>query len=453
LLLNLNFAFANSIEEEYNANRMSYLRAVLNNNTALEIKHLENIIKYGKKLGHNTSKYEKELAKIKKRKNATSSKTTTKTKVQKAQTAKKVTKNKPKPKTNSLNYTVKNVYTKNNMIVIDFYTNITKKHIDYSIDKTKYSNLYLFDIKGSFKDARPTKLEISGIDRIYIIQKEKNLLHIKVRDKSKLNPIYIVNKKQIIIKFLNISSNVNSNTTKTNTNRNIINVNRYKRKVVVIDAGHGGKDVGAVGSNKKYEKKVVLAVGKYLYNILKKRGYDVYITRKGDTFIEVRNRTILANKKNADIFLSIHANSIAKSKAHKVKGVETFFLSPARSARAKRVAAKENSSDVRSMSNSTKNSFLTVLNQSKITASNKLAIDVQQNMLYTLQQKYKDTVDGGVREGPFWVLVGAQMPSILIEVGYISHPTEGKRLYKSSYQKLLANGIANGIDSYFLKNP
>ncbi len=141
------------------------------------------------------------------------------------------------------------------MIIIDFYTNITKKYIDYSIDKTKYSNLYLFDIKGSFKDARPTKLQISGIDRIYIIQKEKNLLHIKVRDKSKLNPIYIVNKKQIIIKFLNIGSNVNSNTTKTTTNSNIINVNRYKRKVVVIDAGHGGKDVGAVGSNKKYEKK------------------------------------------------------------------------------------------------------------------------------------------------------------------------------------------------------
>ncbi len=82
------------------------------------------------------------------------------------------------------------------------------------------------------------------------------------------------------------------------------------------------------------------------------------------------------------------------------------------------------------MSKSTKNSFLTVLNQSKITASNKLAIDVQQNMLYTLQQRYKDTVDGGVREGPFWVLVGAQMPSILIEVGYISHPTEGKDYIK-----------------------
>lgn len=436
---------------------MSYLRAVLKNDTALEVKYLKNIIKYGKQLNYDTTKYENELKKLSNKTVVKEVKRSTKKTISKPKEVKKPT---IKKQTNqNSNYTVKNVFTKNNMIILDFYTNVTKKHIDYSIDKTKYSNLYLFDIKGSYKDAAPTKLKISGVDRIYIIQKKSNLLHIKVRDKNKLKPIYIINKKRIIIKFLNISSNANSSTTQlnssktTNTSRSIINVNRYKRKVVVIDAGHGGKDVGAVGPNKRYEKKVVLAVGKYLYDILKRRGYKVYITRTRDKFIKVRNRTVLANKKNADIFLSIHANSIAKSKAHKVRGVETFFLSPARSARAKRVAAKENKSDIRKMSKATQRSFLTVLNQSKITASNKLAIDVQQNMLYSLKQKYKDTVDGGVREGPFWVLVGAQMPSILIEVGYISHPTEGKRLYQRNYQKLLAKGIANGIDSYFLKNP
>ena len=107
---------------------------------------------------------------------------------------------------------------------------------------------------------------------------------------------------------------------------------------------------------------------------------------------------------------------------------------------------------MRKMSYSSKNSLLTILNQSKITQSNKLAIDVQQNILYSVRSKYKGVVDGGVREGPFWVLVGAQMPSILVEVGYISHPVESQRLYSTKYQKLLANGIANGIDGYFSKN-
>lgn len=133
-------------------------------------------------------------------------------------------------------------------------------------------------------------------------------------------------------------------------------------------------------------------------------------------------------------------------------GIETFFLSPARSERAKRIAAKENKSDIRKMNYSSKNSLLTILNQSKITASNKLAIDVQQNILYKLRKKYNKIVDGGVREGPFWVLVGAQMPAILVEVGYVSNPLESKRLFNTNYQKAMALGIANGVNSYFAKN-
>ena len=190
-----------------------------------------------------------------------------------------------------------------------------------------------------------------------------------------------------------------------------------------------------------------------MHNYLKQRGYRVYITRSNDRFIKVSNRTVLANKKKADIFISVHANAAHKSKVKTLQGIETFFLSPARSARAKRVAEKENRSDMRKMNYSSKNTLLTILNQSKITQSNKLAIDVQQHMLYEARKLYKDVVDGGVREGPFWVLVGAQMPSILVEVGYISHPKESRRLYNSQYQKKLALGIATGVDAYFAKNP
>jgi N-acetylmuramoyl-L-alanine amidase len=105
------------------------------------------------------------------------------------------------------------------------------------------------------------------------------------------------------------------------------------------------------------------------------------------------------------------------------------------------------------MSESSKDVFLESLNRPRITASHKFAIDVQAGILQSARSKYKDINDAGVKEGPFWVLVGAQMPSILVELGYVTHPTEGKRLYDKDYQQILANGIANGVDSYFAKNP
>lgn len=309
----------------------------------------------------------------------------------------------------------------------------------------------IFDIQGRFEKANPTKLKIKNVNKISIAQYKTNTLRIVLSHKTNIKTRYIINNRQIIIKVLGLKNQ----SSKTQMVKNVpIQYKRHKhQKVVVIDAGHGGKDVGAVGPNKRYEKVVVLKVARYLQGYLKQRGYKVHITRTRDRFIKVRNRTILANKKKADIFISVHANAAHKSKRNKLQGIETFFLSPAKSSRAKRVAAAENKSDMRKMNYSSKNTLLTILNQSKITASNKLAIDVQQNMLYSARQLYKDVVDSGVREGPFWVLVGAQMPSILVELGYISHPKESRRLYNSKYQKKLAQGIANGVDAYFAKNP
>ena len=196
-------------------------------------------------------------------------------------------------------------------------------------------------------------------------------------------------------------------------------------------------------------KHVVLQIALRTGKILQKRGYRVYYTRTKDKFIKLRDRTKYANKKRADLFLSIHANASRKKLLH---GVETFFLSPARSKRSKNVAALENKSDLEEMDYFSKQTFLNVFNREKIIQANKLALDVQQGMLNRLRSKYSNVRDGGVREAPFWVLVGAQMPAILIEVGYISNYTERKRIFNSHYQDLLAKGIADGIDSYFLKN-
>jgi len=176
------------------------------------------------------------------------------------------------------------------------------------------------------------------------------------------------------------------------------------------------------------------------------------MTRDRDKFIKLRDRTTFANIKKADIFVSIHANAVGEKSASNVHGIECFFLSPSRSGRAKKVAAQENSSDLSDMNFYGKNSYLNLLNHRNILASNKLAIDLQRGMLGSLNKRYKNVRDGGVREGPFWVLVGAQMPSVLIEVGFITNKKEASRLTSSRYRRVMAKGMADGIQRYFLYN-
>ena len=223
---------------------------------------------------------------------------------------------------------------------------------------------------------------------------------------------------------------------------------------MVIDAGHGGKDSGALSDKKGSlkEKDIALSTTLKLGNELKKRGYKVLYTRSSDKFINLRDRTKYANDKRADLFISIHANAAPNAtKAKSSEGVETFFLSPARSERSKKAAEKENQGDFEEINYFSKQSILNFLNREKIVASNKLAIDVQKNILTQTRKKYK-IVDRGVREAPFWVLVGAQMPAILIEIGYITHPNEGKRIANKAFQDLLVKGIADGVESYFYNN-
>ncbi|GAA6813133.1 N-acetylmuramoyl-L-alanine amidase [Helicobacter pylori] len=227
---------------------------------------------------------------------------------------------------------------------------------------------------------------------------------------------------------------------------------RKKHKKIVLDAGHGGKDCGAMSANLVCEKDIVLEVVKFLHKELKKRGYSVLLTRDKDIYIDLVARTELANKKSADLFISVHANSIPKRSTSNAHGIETYFLSTARSERARKVAEQENKDDVNLMDYFSKSLLLNSLNTQRLIVSNKLAIDVQYGMLQSIRKNYPDVVDGGVREGPFWVLAGALMPSILIEIGYNSHAIESKRIQSKPYQKILAKGIADGIDSFFSKN-
>jgi N-acetylmuramoyl-L-alanine amidase len=274
-----------------------------------------------------------------------------------------------------------------------------------------------------------------------LAQFDQKTLRIVFENDAMIKQQYKIDGKSLTIKMSSVNRELSYIPVKQN----------QSKKIIVIDPGHGGKDAGAVGHKKYREKVVVLQLSKKLRDILVKRGYTVYMTRNSDNFVELRDRTRFANKKKADLFLSIHANSVPRKNWKKARGIETYFLSTNNSARAKRVAAVENV-DIGKMDAQGMNDALHLMNREKIFASNKLAIDMQQNMLASLREKYGHVKGNGVRSGPFWVLVGAQMPAVLIEIGFISHPTEAVNMVNHHYQQLQATGIANGVDRYFAKN-
>jgi len=217
---------------------------------------------------------------------------------------------------------------------------------------------------------------------------------------------------------------------------------------IVIDAGHGGHDGGATSGGKR-EKDLVLQIAHRTAKKFKAMGYSVHLTRANDRFIKLSGRTKIADRKDAKVFISIHANAIAnKSRFQVVQGVETYFLQKTRDAKSQRIAARENAAVLQGADALSKNVIIdSVLNGPKIIESNKLAIDVQGNIMKHLREKY-NTKNGGVRPAPFYVLVGASRPSILVEVGYITNNKERARLFTSDYQERIAKGIVSGATSY-----
>jgi len=219
--------------------------------------------------------------------------------------------------------------------------------------------------------------------------------------------------------------------------------------LVVIDAGHGGHDGGAVCAG-KCEKDAVLQIVRQLKDAFEDEGYRVYLTRGSDRFLTLGERTRIADKLDAKVFISIHANAIAdKNKFEAIEGIETYFLQKTRDARSQRIAAKENAAVLQGADALSKNVIIdSVLNGPKIIESNKLAIDVQRHIIQSIKKGYPDVRNGGAKPAPFYVLVGASRPSILVETGYITNTKERQRLFDPSYQKRLAQGIVQGVDRY-----
>jgi len=406
--------------KEFKKNQQIYTQALLENNKPKKIKALQKIIKCGKYLKINTQSYQEKLKKL-----------LPHTKLKLSPSPKLFKKKTKREYIKIISFNPLKIKTSHPIKVYTEYKNKTyKKIIDIQNAITPKPFIY--------KKYKDYKLKIAQFNKsiVRIVFYYTKKLNIKIDKNKNLLSIYIHPKNQI----------KNSLSKQVSTPPII---KKYK-KIIVIDPGHGGKDDGGIGIGKRKEKFAVLQIAKYLKRYLEKEGYKVYMTRNRDIFRKLKWRTHFANIHNADLFISIHCN-ISPHHERSPRGIETYFLSPARSKRAIEVAKTENRG-VKGLNYLDQNVILNFLNKDRIIASTKFAIDVQSNMLKSLRRHFKYVKDGGVRPAPFWVLVGTQMPAILIETGFLTNPMEARRLFNPYYQKLLAKGIAKGVKEYFRKN-
>jgi len=425
-LFSCNTTNFNTAYKDYYKNQRIYIEAILDNNKQKQINSLKELIQCGRYLHFDVSDYENKLKKLLPKK-------------EKKSTLKKHYKK----------YSSKKEYIK----IISFnplQIKTSKPYKTYTIKENKFYK-QIIDIKNAIvakpfikKIYKNYKVKIAQFNkstvRIVFYSPKKFKLQIK-KNKNILN--FIINNKKYL-------SQINGNKKNILSKQQKQTATLFKRKIIVIDPGHGGKDAGGIGIGGRIEKIAVLQIAKYLKYYLQKEGYIVYMTRDKDIFKTLKYRTHFANIHHADLFISIHCN-ISPNHITTPHGIETYFLSPARSQRAIRVAKLENK-EIKGLNYLDQRVILNFLNRDRIIASNKFGIDVQSHMLMELRKKYKNVVDGGVRPAPFWVLVGTQMPAILIETGFLTNPMEAKRLFNPDYQKRLAKGIAEGVKAYFIKN-
>ncbi len=214
---------------------------------------------------------------------------------------------------------------------------------------------------------------------------------------------------------------------------------------IVLDPGHGGHDMGTIGPSGLLEKDLVLQVAKELKKLLQEKlGAEVILTRSSDTFISLEERTEIANQQQADLFLSIHANSSAR---RNISGVETYFLDFARNDAAREVAARENAISDRNVRD-LQDLIQKIAQADKKAESREFAEIIQKNLYSGVHKMIPSSQDRGVRSAPFIVLIGAHMPSVLAEVAFISNPRDEKLLKKEVNCQSLAAALFRGVEGY-----
>lgn len=217
-----------------------------------------------------------------------------------------------------------------------------------------------------------------------------------------------------------------------------------KVRKVVIDAGHGGHDTGAIGPTGVREKDVTLAIAKRVAEKLEASGIEVQLTREDDTFVRLEDRAKMANEARGDLFISIHCNA---APSRKLRGVETYTLNTASDRYSIRLAARENSSSVKRISD-LQFILADLATKAHTEESRRLAERVQESLVSRLSARYRPVKDLGTKEALFYVLLGTKMPSILVETSFLSNPVEEKRLSSKAYQEHVAAAIAGGVQDF-----
>jgi N-acetylmuramoyl-L-alanine amidase len=287
---------------------------------------------------------------------------------------------------------------------------------------------------GRIEPARPTEL----VQTKQELSKKPTDAQVKIEEIKKVPAEETLREKES-------RSLARSSVPKSDGTRSLIRTLGLKVGRIVIDPGHGGHDTGTVGPSGLQEKHLVLDIALKLKTLVEaKLGSEVLLTREDDTFIPLEERTAMANQSQADLFLSIHANS---SRSRRVSGVETFFLDFASSAEAEETAARENSSAQKTIFE-LQDLVQKITLKEKVDESRELAQIVQKSVTSQLQKAHSQTRDRGVKQAPFIVLIGANMPSILSEVSFVSNPSDEKLLKSSSYRQKLAEALCRGIEAY-----
>ncbi len=216
-------------------------------------------------------------------------------------------------------------------------------------------------------------------------------------------------------------------------------------RTIVIDPGHGGKDKGAIGPSGLYEKDITLKIARELKKIIEQQtNCKVFLTRNRDVFLSLEKRTAIANAKKADLFISIHTNA---HRDPRIGGIETYYLNFSQDREAARVAALENAISTRKISD-LEAILKDLLFVTKVSESAELANRTHRCLIKSVRKKYRGIRNLGVKRAPFYVLIGANMPSILVEVAFISNPREEKLLKSARFRRQIALGIAEGIKDY-----
>ena len=327
----------------------------------------------------------------------------------------------------------------------------------YKIDKVKYFQIkdanvvkHIYDIKDaalpSTKDIAQFKAK--GIKAFRIAQYSKKVVRVVIEARTLMQGTYKIKGQQLIIslptsKKVSVKNKPYIKQKKYKTNKYRYNPARHYR-TIVLDAGHGGRDIGA-SSKSIREKDLTLSMTLKLKDILTKMGYRVLLTRDRDKFINLKQRTDYVYNKIGSIFISIHANAAPrrKTKGVRYEGIEVFYLGLENTSRVRNGRVTYRGRKVY-----TKSDYRKMISSWKFSESKKLANRVHSGILSHVSRRYT-IYDKGIKRQDFWVLLATKMPSILIETGYLTNKNEVKKLKNSHYQTQLMEGVAKGINSYY----